>query len=140
MLARAALNSPAPRFTVYRLIDTRGSAGSATGERKPLPTGNHSNFEAAAGAWAAARAGAAARSRRSVSFFILRAALHPAAFAFVYRPSGPFGGAVPVKSGPFMALIVQKFGGTSVGSTERIRNVARRVAKWRAAGHQIVVV
>jgi len=39
-----------------------------------------------------------------------------------------------------MALIVQKFGGTSVGSTERIRNVARRVAKWRRAGHDIVVV
>jgi aspartate kinase len=39
-----------------------------------------------------------------------------------------------------MALIVQKYGGTSVGSTERIRNVARRVAKWRAAGHDMVVV
>jgi aspartate kinase len=39
-----------------------------------------------------------------------------------------------------MALIVQKFGGTSVGSTERIRNVARRVAKWKAAGHDLVVV
>src|SRR5205814_7044284 len=39
-----------------------------------------------------------------------------------------------------MALIVQKFGGTSVGSIERIRNVARRVAKWRAAGHALVVV
>jgi aspartate kinase len=39
-----------------------------------------------------------------------------------------------------MALIVQKFGGTSMGSVERIRNVARRVAKWQAAGHQIVVV
>jgi aspartate kinase len=39
-----------------------------------------------------------------------------------------------------MALIVQKFGGTSVGSTERIRNVARRIAKWRAAGHDLVVV
>ncbi len=39
-----------------------------------------------------------------------------------------------------MALIVQKFGGTSVGSVERICNVARRVAKWRAAGHSIVVV
>jgi aspartate kinase len=39
-----------------------------------------------------------------------------------------------------MALIVQKYGGTSVGSAERIRNVARRVAKWRAAGHQVVVV
>src|SRR5499426_1981588 len=39
-----------------------------------------------------------------------------------------------------MALLVQKFGGTSVGSVERIRNVARRVAKWRAAGHQLVVV
>jgi aspartate kinase len=39
-----------------------------------------------------------------------------------------------------MALIVQKYGGTSVGSAERIRNVARRVAKWRQAGHDIVVV
>jgi aspartate kinase len=39
-----------------------------------------------------------------------------------------------------MALIVQKFGGTSVGSPERIRNVAQRVAKWRRAGHDIVVV
>ncbi|HYN12817.1 MAG TPA: aspartate kinase [Burkholderiales bacterium] len=39
-----------------------------------------------------------------------------------------------------MLLIVQKFGGTSVGSVERIRNVARRVAKWQAAGHQLVVV
>jgi aspartate kinase len=39
-----------------------------------------------------------------------------------------------------MALIVQKFGGTSVGSAERIRNVARRVAKWKRAGHDLVVV
>jgi aspartate kinase len=39
-----------------------------------------------------------------------------------------------------MALIVHKYGGTSVGSPERIRNVARRVAKWSRAGHQIVVV
>ena len=39
-----------------------------------------------------------------------------------------------------MALIVQKFGGTSVGSVERIRSVARRVAKWKAAGHDVVVV
>ena len=39
-----------------------------------------------------------------------------------------------------MALIVQKFGGTSVGTTERIQNVAKRVAKWRAAGHGVIVV
>ncbi len=39
-----------------------------------------------------------------------------------------------------MALIVHKYGGTSMGSVERIQNVARRVAKWRAAGHRIVVV
>jgi aspartate kinase len=39
-----------------------------------------------------------------------------------------------------MALIVQKFGGTSVGSPERIKNVARRVATWKARGHQVVVV
>ncbi|HZP86347.1 MAG TPA: aspartate kinase [Burkholderiales bacterium] len=39
-----------------------------------------------------------------------------------------------------MSLIVQKFGGTSVGNIERIRNVARRVAKWRAYGHDVVVV
>ncbi len=39
-----------------------------------------------------------------------------------------------------MALIVHKYGGTSMGSTERIRSVAQRVAKWVRAGHQLVVV
>ncbi len=39
-----------------------------------------------------------------------------------------------------MALFVHKYGGTSMGSTERIANVARRVAKWARAGHQVVVV
>ncbi len=39
-----------------------------------------------------------------------------------------------------MALTVHKYGGTSMGSTERIRNVAKRVAKWARAGHQMVVV
>ncbi|MBI5387991.1 MAG: aspartate kinase [Verrucomicrobia bacterium] len=37
-------------------------------------------------------------------------------------------------------LIVQKFGGTSVANTDRIKNVARRVAKCRAEGHKLVVV
>ncbi len=39
-----------------------------------------------------------------------------------------------------MALIVQKYGGTSVGSPERIKNVARRIARWHHAGHRLVVV
>ncbi|WP_213777308.1 aspartate kinase [Caballeronia sp. dw_276] len=39
-----------------------------------------------------------------------------------------------------MALIVHKYGGTSMGSVERIKNVARRVAKWHKAGHKMVVV
>src|SRR6266480_1341555 len=39
-----------------------------------------------------------------------------------------------------MSLIVQKYGGTSVGDTARIRNVAARVAKYRGKGDQIVVV
>jgi aspartate kinase len=39
-----------------------------------------------------------------------------------------------------MALIVQKYGGTSVANPERIKNVARRVAKFQAQGHQVVVV
>jgi aspartate kinase len=39
-----------------------------------------------------------------------------------------------------MALIVHKYGGTSMGSTDRIKNVAQRVAKWHDAGHQIIVV
>lgn len=37
-------------------------------------------------------------------------------------------------------LIVQKYGGTSVGNVERIKNVAARVAKTRAEGHDVVVV
>ena len=39
-----------------------------------------------------------------------------------------------------MALIVHKYGGTSMGSVERIKNVAKRVAKWHQAGHKLVVV
>jgi aspartate kinase len=39
-----------------------------------------------------------------------------------------------------MSLIVQKYGGTSVGTAERIKNVARRVAKWKARGHDLIVV
>ncbi|MCW5206922.1 aspartate kinase [Desulfobulbus sp. F5] len=39
-----------------------------------------------------------------------------------------------------MALIVQKFGGTSVGSTEKIKNVAKRVLRYQQQGHQMVVV
>src|SRR3954471_1660166 len=39
-----------------------------------------------------------------------------------------------------MALIVQKYGGTSVGNTDRIKNVASRVAKYHKEGHQVVVV
>ncbi|MBX9629963.1 MAG: aspartate kinase [Burkholderiales bacterium] len=38
-----------------------------------------------------------------------------------------------------MAVIVQKYGGTSVGSVERIKAVAKRVAKWRRAGHDVVL-
>jgi len=39
-----------------------------------------------------------------------------------------------------MALIIQKYGGTSVADPERIRSVARRVARYKALGHQVVVV
>lgn len=39
-----------------------------------------------------------------------------------------------------MALVVQKYGGTSVGDIDRIRNVARRVIRTREEGHQVVVV
>jgi len=39
-----------------------------------------------------------------------------------------------------MALIVQKFGGTSVGNPDRIKNVAARVARYQADGHRVVVV
>src|SRR5450432_1805259 len=39
-----------------------------------------------------------------------------------------------------MGLIVQKYGGTSVGNVERIRSVARRVARFHREGHQLVIV
>lgn len=39
-----------------------------------------------------------------------------------------------------MALIVQKYGGTSVGSVERIRNVAQRAVKTKGQGHKVIVV
>ena len=53
-------------------------------------------------------------------------------------------GALPFTPGPFtglaMALIVQKYGGTSVGSIDRMRNVAARVKRTRDAGNQVVAV
>jgi aspartate kinase len=39
-----------------------------------------------------------------------------------------------------MSLVVHKYGGTSMGSIERIKSVAKRVAKWHAAGHKVIVV
>jgi aspartate kinase len=39
-----------------------------------------------------------------------------------------------------MALVVQKYGGSSVGDVERIRNVARRVLNTKIQGHEVVVV
>jgi len=39
-----------------------------------------------------------------------------------------------------MAIIVQKYGGTSVASAERIKNVARRIAQTKDGGDQVVVV
>ena len=39
-----------------------------------------------------------------------------------------------------MALVVHKYGGTSMGSVQRIQNVAQRVTKWVKAGHQVVIV
>ncbi|MEA2657586.1 MAG: aspartate kinase, partial [Candidatus Binatota bacterium] len=39
-----------------------------------------------------------------------------------------------------MSLLVQKYGGTSVGSIERIKHVAAKVAAAKRAGHQLVVV
>jgi aspartate kinase len=39
-----------------------------------------------------------------------------------------------------MALIVQKYGGTSVANADRIKRVAERVARYRAGGDQVVVV
>jgi aspartate kinase len=50
------------------------------------------------------------------------------------RPATPFN---PVSS---MALIVQKYGGTSVGDIDRIKNVAQRIKKSRDEGHGLVVV
>jgi len=39
-----------------------------------------------------------------------------------------------------VSIIVQKYGGTSVGNPERIKNVAQRVARFQDQGHQVVVV
>ncbi|MGB1907177.1 MAG: aspartate kinase, partial [Spongiibacter sp.] len=39
-----------------------------------------------------------------------------------------------------MSLIVQKFGGTSVGTVDRIKAVAKKIAAFKAQGHDVVVV
>src|SRR6185503_18332294 len=66
-------------------------------------------------------------TRRNVQFVRLRRHQRDA------RVSRAVGGAR-------MALIVQKYGGTSVGSVERIRSVAKRIARFHRDGHQLVVV
>ena len=60
----------------------------------------------------------------------------PRIFPFITIKFNAFGSSDFLK----MALIVQKYGGTSVGSSERIKNVARRVANWHRKGHQLVIV
>ena len=60
----------------------------------------------------------------------------PRIFPFITIKFNAFGSSDFLK----MALIVQKYGGTSVGSSERIKNVARRVASWHRKGHQLVIV
>jgi aspartate kinase len=60
---------------------------------------------------------------------------------YLRAPFWGFAGTFPARyPGKFMALIVQKYGGTSVGNTDRIKNVARRVAEYRQRGDQVVVV
>ena len=54
--------------------------------------------------------------------------------------AGPFGRRQEDRSPRLMALIVQKYGGTSVGNPDRIKNVATRVNRHRAKGDQVVVV
>lgn len=39
-----------------------------------------------------------------------------------------------------MALIVQKYGGTSIGTVDRIQNVAKKIKKWQAQGNELVIV
>ena len=39
-----------------------------------------------------------------------------------------------------MALIIQKYGGTSVANTERVKEVAKKVVKYKKEGHDVVVV
>ena len=39
-----------------------------------------------------------------------------------------------------MKIIVQKYGGTSLGTVERIKNVADRIIKWKKAGYNLIVV
>lgn len=56
------------------------------------------------------------------------------------NPHGAGYGLCPTRIPPTLALIVQKYGGTSVGTTERIVNVARRVLETSRQGNQVVVV
>jgi len=60
------------------------------------------------------------------------------------RGAGPYRIDVPGSAakaqGGSVALVVQKFGGTSVGSVDRIRNVARRAVATQRAGNRVVLV
>ena len=51
-----------------------------------------------------------------------------------------YSGSPAIQTGNHVALVVQKFGGTSVGSIERIRNVARRAIATQKKGHRVVLI
>jgi aspartate kinase len=75
---------------------------------------------------------------KSVKFRSFQTPRLSLAFRSIFRDcAGSLHGAVPPY---YMALIVQKYGGTSVANTDRIKNVAQRVAKYHANGDKIVVV
>src|SRR5512140_949698 len=64
----------------------------------------------------------------------------PPRFPAVSPRSSGFRGAKALRTLLVVALLVQKFGGTSVGSIERIRNVARRALASQRAGNDVVVI
>ncbi|GIT77886.1 MAG: hypothetical protein Ct9H300mP32_2680 [Verrucomicrobiota bacterium] len=59
---------------------------------------------------------------------------------FAWQATEPASSLQPQPGQLPMALIVQKFGGSSVADIDRIRNVANRVAEYRRRGDQVVVV
>ena len=132
---RRSFNRKVTKAKVFRLILMLHDAPNAAMRKALAKIAKLPPVKAQAGDDSRGDVGITARSRQELPFSANSSLSNRA--PTIFRSLGCAADPGISKS---MALIVQKYGGTSVGNPERIKNVAARVAKYHAKGDKIVVV